>query len=501
MTPTAEGQLTQAGPVAAPAEGGDGWRTPSLVGLLAFLVAFAGSWIPSVWVDEVATIDMVGRPWPDMFDILRHVDAVHGAYYVLLHAWSEAFGLSPVSLRIPSAIAVGLVAAGTVVLGRTLAGARAGLVAGLVVLILPATTWAGEEARSSAFVMAASVWAAVALVGALRGRSRRWWAYGALVALTGVLFLQAFLVVLAHAVSLLWSRAGAQTWRRFGLAAGAAAVVVAPVAAFGLSQRGQVAWIQRPGADVVEAVLVRQWFGGSRVLGLAVWLAVGAIVLVPRLVPAVRSATPLSLLHLAVPWLLLPTALVVAVSVVSTPQYTPRYLRYGVVPVALLLGTGIAALRRTWMQVVAFCVIGLLSLPPYVAERGEHAKEGYDWSSAADAVSSHGADGDGVVFVPDDGAYQSPRRASEAYPAAFRGLADVGHDRSGRVGQVWADGVPEAAADAAMADLGTVWVLVEHKALAGESDAWLARHRAAGWTATLVYDGPRTDVYRLTSSS
>src|SRR5438552_3073839 len=53
--------------------------------------------------------------------LLRHVDAVHGLYYLLLHGWM-AVGTSPTVMRIPSVICMAAAAAMIAILGRRLTG-------------------------------------------------------------------------------------------------------------------------------------------------------------------------------------------------------------------------------------------------------------------------------------------------------------------------------------------------------------------------------------------
>ena len=40
---------------------------------------------PSLWRDEAYTKDAITRPFSQIFALLGHQDAVHGAYYLLMH--------------------------------------------------------------------------------------------------------------------------------------------------------------------------------------------------------------------------------------------------------------------------------------------------------------------------------------------------------------------------------------------------------------------------------
>ncbi|MEO6200451.1 MAG: glycosyltransferase family 39 protein, partial [Cryobacterium sp.] len=140
---------------------------PALLGLLGFVISFAGSWRPSFWGDEGASVMSAERSLPSLFRMLGNVDAVHGTYYLFLHFWVGLFGSSELSTRLPSAIAVGIATAGTFVLARSLVDERLALVAAVVFAILPRVTYSGTEARSSALATAVAVWSTIILIRAV----------------------------------------------------------------------------------------------------------------------------------------------------------------------------------------------------------------------------------------------------------------------------------------------------------------------------------------------
>src|SRR3954469_22800654 len=88
------------------------------LGFVAAVLGFAGSWIPSYWGDEAASVMSASRPFSSLASELTKIDAVHGAYYAFLHVWVNLFGTSELATRLPSAVAVGFMVAGTVVLVR-----------------------------------------------------------------------------------------------------------------------------------------------------------------------------------------------------------------------------------------------------------------------------------------------------------------------------------------------------------------------------------------------
>jgi hypothetical protein len=138
-----------------------------LVPALATLVI--GGWdltTPSYWRDEAATLDAESRSVPALLHMLSNVDAVHGAYYLLMWPVVHVFGTSELALRLPSLLAMTAAATGVAALGRRLHSARAGLLAGLVFAVLPQVSRYGQEARSYAFVLACAVLASYLLIRA-----------------------------------------------------------------------------------------------------------------------------------------------------------------------------------------------------------------------------------------------------------------------------------------------------------------------------------------------
>jgi len=61
---------------------------------------------PSLWRDEAYTRDAITRPVGKIFALLAHTDAVHGAYYLLMHVIAGVIGTSPTALRFPSLCAM-----------------------------------------------------------------------------------------------------------------------------------------------------------------------------------------------------------------------------------------------------------------------------------------------------------------------------------------------------------------------------------------------------------
>ena len=142
---------------------------------------------PSYWRDEGATLAAVQRPFGELIRMLGNVDAVHGAYYMIIWAVVRFGGTGEFATRLPSALAMAVAAAGVAAIGRRLASPRAGLFAGLIFAVLPEISWYGQDARSYAMGSALATTASFLLVRVLgAGGSRRGWLAGYGLALTGL---------------------------------------------------------------------------------------------------------------------------------------------------------------------------------------------------------------------------------------------------------------------------------------------------------------------------
>ncbi|WP_416486392.1 glycosyltransferase family 39 protein, partial [Streptomyces sp. CL12] len=224
-----------------------------------------------MWRDEAVTFQVAGRTVPQIWRLVHGVDAVHGLYYVLLHA-VLALHADEVVLRLPSVAGAVLATALVAEVGARLARPRVGLWAGLLYAVNPMVGHYAQEGRSYALV-AAGVMGATLLL--LRGVERgAWWGYGLVLGVTCWLHEFAVLVVLAHGLSLALARVRGRVWRGWGCAAGAVLLSLLPMVVVSRAQAAQVAWLRRPTGETV-AGLARQFFGASEgvywvCLGLAV---------------------------------------------------------------------------------------------------------------------------------------------------------------------------------------------------------------------------------------
>jgi mannosyltransferase len=411
----------------------------------------------SMWRDEGYTREAAQRSWVQIADLLRHQDAVHGAYYLGVHLVIDMFGASATALRAPSLIAACLAAAVTAALGRRLAGAAGlpapaatGLLAGLLLAGLPLTTWYAQDARPYAAATLLAVTASYLLARAVtEDRGRWWWAgYGTAAWLLGLLNLVAVLLLAAHGLTLLIIRqraaggaapglsaaARARTaTRRWMAAAAAAGAGLSPLAVFAARQNMQLNWVPRPSLQLAY-VLVSDLAGVRDLVPLALALALAGVAAdVGRRHRAICPPAALT-----VPWLVLPPAALLAVSV-ADPVYDERYVVFCTPAAALLMAgglvwlAGLARMTRAGRNRPAVAVVPALALLAVMAAvlvgPQQHARTTAarpdDLRRVSAIVAAEGRPGDAVVFMP-----WNTRAASLAYPDPFLRLRDIGMARS-----------------------------------------------------------------------
>ena len=470
---------------------GVGWRLPGwlVVGVPIAAALLVGGYrlgSPSLWRDEAYTLEVALRSFGQIFGLLLHVDAVHGPYYLGMHVVISVVGTSAAALRLPSLIATSLAAGALAALGRRLAqlsGLPApsvtGLVAGLLYVAAPQTTYYAQDARPYGLVTLFAVAATYLLIVAVGRGGVRWWAaYAVAIVLTGAASLFALLILAAHGVTLLLARRKARLLPWLA-AAGAAVVVLSPLISLGYRQDGALAWVTRPGLSSI-VTLVRLLAGSKALITL---LAVLALCGVASGLGAGRLRE-ITVVTVALPWLVLPPSILLAASLVR-PVYVERYVVFCQPALALLCAAGLAWLarlaavsrpgRRTpalaWAApAVILAVIAALLAGPQRTVRLTSARPD-NLRGVSAVVAANERPGDAVFYLPSEA-----RVVSMAYPAPFRKLRDLALKES------------PVASDSLT---GTqVWTSVLAKRFAGVHRVWLVQ-----W-ADQLSDRPGTKIGR-----
>lgn len=531
-------------------------------GAVAFVVSWWGSWVPSFWGDEAASIMSAERPWASLFRLFGRVDAVHGTYYTLLHIWIDLFGATQFSTRLTSALAVGVAAAGVVVLVNRLGGMRLAVTSALIFAVLPRTTYMGAEVRSYALSTACAVWLTVLFVRLVSRRATRvlpWVGFAIAFAACIYVFLYLSLLGLVYAAALLWIGRGrirstvlamlgrgadvppdtaalGMVVKRWLAATLGAAVLAGPVIVFAYRERGQLAFLGRNPAVSLRTFAVSQWFDTDTLLAITAWLALagivawGAVVLVRTRhtllagVPDAATGRDSTLLPaLAVAWAVIPPLVLVGLNS-FVPAYTVRYTSFVTPAVAIVLAIGLNGaagwMARRWNNrtsviravtiTVGVVCIAALALPTYLGQRGPYSKDGgSDWAQVAATVQAHSTPGDDIVFDEDARPSRNPHRALHLYPEQFKNVVDVSLktsyvDTNGLWDKTYS--IPDVASRLNEGN-GRVW-LVEYLGpdrngvvSSAGMHARIAQLQALGFEVSHTYRLHRDDVYLLTRGS
>jgi mannosyltransferase len=448
---------------------------PWAVAVLAAVISGAWACRPSLWFDEGATISAsASRTLPGLWKLLGSIDAVHGLYYLLMHGWFAIFPPTEFWSRVPSALAIGVAAAGVTVFTRQFVPGRAtALCAGAVFAILPRTTWAGIEARSYAFVAAAAIWLTVLLVTAVRrGRppgKRLWVTYALALMLSILLNLNLLLMVPVYGAMLpLLTPKGSRKSAVIGWAVSSAIAVGAmtPFMVFAHNQVFQVNWIYPVSWHYAFDIILRQYFDHSPPFAILAAVLIVAAVLARLRGSRGPAGDTRSLLIICAAWIVIPTVLVVVYSAISEPIYYPRYLIFTAPAAAVVMAVCIVTIaRKPWPIAAVVLLFAAAAVPNYLfVQRWPYAKEGWDYSQVADLISSHATGGDCLMVDNTVPWKPGPIRALLATrPAAFRSLIDVERGAYGpKVGWLWDGHVAVWLATAKINKCTTIWTVTDH---------------------------------------
>lgn len=361
---------------------------------------------PSYWRDEAATMAAVKRPFGDLVSMLGNVDAVHGAYYILMWPLAHLFGTGPLVMRLPATLAVAVTAAAVAAIGRRLISPWVGLCAGLLFAVLPVASRYGQEARSYAMVMGIATIASYLLMrvfSAEPDRRRRWLVgYGVSIAALGIMNIFGLLLVPAHAVTvaLRFRRLrGSQDARKLAVgwlvAAVAGVVLSGPQLVLGWEQRSQIAWIANSKGGTGPSALIT--LSGSAL----VTVVVGAVIMIALIMSSDassgrRAAWRWQLAELALPWMVVPPILLLGASVIS-PIYTSRYVLMCIPAAALVGGMAVVALGRV-AGPVALALVLVAGLKTQVVQR-QPTGHGDNVRGIDQVVAAHARPGDVVLYT------------------------------------------------------------------------------------------------------
>jgi mannosyltransferase len=428
------------------------WLVAVVPGVLGLISGGYHVGRPPIWGDEGVTKAMSARSVSQLLATMPHDDIVHGAYYLVVHVVETVAGSSaPTVLRAPSVVAMAVAAAFTALIARrlaTIAGspypAVTGLAAGALFALLPTVIRYAQEARSYAIVTMLAAITTYLLLKAIEDGGRWWIGYGVAAALTGLFNIFGLLILIAHGVTLLIAapalpgltgRRPAGVLARWVLAGIVAMVVLIPIVAFAYSQRTAISWMT--GHVVIRSAavnLARDWTGPQKlfwpVVGLTVFGVVADAVTWRRGRPTVTPGS------VALPWLVLPTAVLLVASQVH-PVYDGRYVEYCLPALAILVAWGLTWLARLvaaaipplgraglawlgWLPAAAILVLLVIALIPADAKVSLPSSRPDNLAGDSQIVAANAKPGDIVFFIP-----MSYRPIEVEYPAQWRGVRDI----------------------------------------------------------------------------
>jgi len=426
------------------------WLVAVIPGVFGLVTGGYRVGVPPIWGDEGVTKEMAARSVSELLATMPHDDAVHGAYYLVVHVVETVAGSSTATvLRLPSVVAMGVAAAFTALIARRLAAlagspnpAITGLAAGVLFALLPAVVRYAQEARSYAIVTMLAAITTYLLLRAVSEGGGWWVGYGVTAALTGLFNVFGLLILVAHGVSLLIAAPGRQVagvMARWALAGAAAVIVLSPVVALAYAQRAALAWMTgHPPIGQSAVALARMWSGAPQVF----WPVIGlAVVGVVADASTDRRRLPVTPGSVAAPWLVLPPAVLLVASQVH-PVYDSRYVEYCLPALAILVASGLDRLARLVVAAVpplrrsgppwlgwlpSAAVLALLAAPLITAGANVRLPSSRPDNLALDSqiVADNARPGDVVFFIP-----ISYRPVSVEFPAQWRKVRDIAEAES-----------------------------------------------------------------------
>ena len=363
-------------------------------------IVFSSLGRASMWADEVATWSAASRSWTGLGRLLHHQDAVFALYYAAMHVWIAIAGVSPIALRLPSAIACVAAVAVTSRLTWRLTGSRwAAVTAGAWLAVNPFFVFYGDNARPYAFVALLSALTTDIACRSEPATRRQVASYAALATLGIYLHLFFGLLVVAHAVGLI--AANRSQARRFLPAWVATAVLSVPLLLVAGAQRAQIGWIPPAKAAQYET----WWFhlvghGGLTALAFGLLAVVGAtshVLRRPAHAVLLAAAAFGSLALVTVSW--------------WWPSYDSRYVIESTPAIGVLVAAGLLRATR-WRPVrwptarlavagtalATAAAMGVNAAATWTQQRQVFFYE--NLAAAASRLQAASAAGSGVIFLP-----------------------------------------------------------------------------------------------------
>jgi hypothetical protein len=384
--------------------------------LLAIAAGLAAQWPGrGLWYDETVNAYFAGQPWSALWEWCTQVDNQVPLHFALLKLWAGAGGTSEFALRAVSFWSALLAAAGLLALGRRMGGATAGALAAGAFALTQSFAYAAFEVRPYGLALALAAWSSVVLwevwrrCGAMSHRDRRcpglFLAYWLLA--VGLLYTHytGALILAVHGAAVGWRVWRVPSRRRVAMAALLAAGVAAgylpwAIALAGRDVRAGTAFADRiTPAESFDAYLTFYAHGQRAVPPDAPpygWAMVAVIAGAGALWLALRRIHRRPIHTLALPLLatLLPLAALIVMVYGVQAKLSGRHGWVAWLGAALIVGVGLAALRRARWPVWAgaLLVLWLPATASYPPTYHSYLREAFAY------LRQHAAPGDVLLL-------------------------------------------------------------------------------------------------------
>lgn len=352
--------------------------------LVAVAVTVTGRWLTilssSLWLDETGTVWVVSDGLGDSIDRARFQGQT-GVYYVVAWLARQALGESELALRVPSLLAM-LVAVFLVYrLGRRIVDTEAGLLAAVVVGVMPQIVFSATGARPYALALATATGSMLALLGWIEdGRRSALVAWILTTAATVYLSYMFALVVVLQLVVVVGRRREPRV-RALAPASVVVALLLVPAIPHALdllSTEGLLTWA-REGVSPRRLVLTI----------LPLWLVAGVAIGVAgaRLGGPLGYAAPRGRRRMLIPlaaWAIVPPVAFFLLGLALSPKlFQPRYYLLAAPGIGLAAGWLIRGFHPVRARALAAAGLVLLAVLAY-----DDTRQGrQDWRAAAATVN------------------------------------------------------------------------------------------------------------------
>lgn len=355
-------------------------------GILAAIAVLASMgllpWLDKpMFRDEGASLYSAHLGWTALWQQSRVVDLVLLPYYSFLHLWIQLSD-SIEWVRFLSLLAFGLTVFLVGHLGVRLGGRLCGVLAAILVATSPLLVAAALNARPYALSALAATASVVALIRWLGGGGVRWLWWFCLASIAALL-LQMFAILVPLSVLVAAIALKPQMFRdKWQASIAPIGLMLAAALSFVIlaaSQRGQIAWIPSlfNGKQLIKA-MAGPASGGHTLYAIAV-LAIAIVAIAACFRAWSRGSfrparLDLELVAIFLAWAALPTATLVAISLVE-PVYVNRYVTASVpglaIAIALLTARGFDVTAARWADrsrvIVGSAVLGIAAVVVWFA--------------------------------------------------------------------------------------------------------------------------------------